>query len=148
MRTPHYDGDLIATHAIFGVYSNASNVTSTRSCGHILRWLYMRGSALRVLANLQHVPASRTSTDANLVPSARSPDTAELCHKGTITGHDLVPFRERVRDHFSTDAANRKRNGDRDGFGSTSPKAATCRSTPRKTSTGSPRNSTTDPAND
>ena len=29
-----------------------------------------------------------------------------------------------------------------------SPKAATCRSTPRKTSTGSPRNSTTDPAND
>ena len=76
------------------------------------------------------------------------PDTAELCHKGTITGHDLVPFRERDRDNFSTDAANRKRNGDRDGFGSTSPKAATCRSTPRKTSTGSPRNSTTDPAND
>ena len=29
---------------------------------------------------------------------------------GTTTGHDLVPSRERARDHFSTDAAARKRN--------------------------------------
>ena len=31
------------------------------------------------------------------------------------TGHDLVPSRERDRDHFSTDAAARKRNLHQDG---------------------------------
>lgn len=40
MRTPHHGGDLIAAHAVFGVYSTVSSVTSIRSCGHILRQVY------------------------------------------------------------------------------------------------------------
>ena len=33
-----------------------------------------------------------------------------LVQKGPTTGHELVPPQEPARDHFSTDAAARKRN--------------------------------------
>ena len=36
-----------------------------------------------------------------------------LCHKGTASGHDLVPSRRHSEEHFSTDSTARKRKPER-----------------------------------